>query len=116
VKVRGQVIATINPSDGSGLWQDRGEATHTGRFTSEATTTDYGTSWSGAATAANGDQLFWVLPGSSWHVQFTGGTGRFEGLTGGMNIVWESEHIVTYPDPNTRVMTFTYIGEGTVTY
>jgi hypothetical protein len=119
MRVQGNVTVTINLSDGTWVVQDLGEATHTGRYVNhgsghfDAQGNPVG---SGTGTAANGDQIFWGMPGSSWNTQFTGGTGRFQNLTGGFNVVFQSTPVVTFPDPNTMVETYTYIGEGTVTY
>jgi hypothetical protein len=56
-----------------------GEGTHLGRmttYTSSALVDEKGR-MRGIATAANGDQLFWVIPGNSGcYLEFTGGTGR----------------------------------------
>jgi hypothetical protein len=89
--------------------------THVGRYTNHGSGTDYGLVGSGTATAANGDQLSWTYPGSSWYVQWTGGTGRFQNVSGGWNIVSFTQTI-TYPDPDTVVVVQTYTGVGTITY
>ncbi len=67
----------------------------------------------GTSIAANGDQMFWIMTDTK--VTFTGGTGRFENLTGGFEYI-RSNLATTFPDPNTLVRTFTYDGVGTVTY
>jgi hypothetical protein len=70
----------------------------------------------GTGTAANGDQLNWELPGKSYLLEFTGGTGRFKDVWGGFNPVELLDLAVTFPDESTMVVTITAIGEGTLTY
>ncbi len=97
--------------------QDWGEATGSGRFSNEASTTDGGQTWTGVATTANGDQVSWeIVPGTAWFVTVTGGTGRLTGITGGWSPVFESAPVITYPDVNTVVMTYTYTSAGKVSY
>jgi hypothetical protein len=97
-------------------------ATHAGRFTDEAVGIwDLNTftlvSANGISNAANGNQISWVLPGSSFYVERTGGTGHFEHVTGGFNAVPQSEPVVTEgPDSGAITITAAYTGDGTETY
>ena len=115
------VTWTVNLPDGSATGYHRGVATHGGLFTSDALAV-----WdlkhlvilsaTGTVTVANGDTLFWKMtPDQPEVVQFTGGTGRFEGVTGAWlttsTTILASE--VNWP---TMTMTLTYTGEGTITY
>jgi len=103
--------------------EDWGEATHMGRYANYGSgyvTDPYLTDGggSGVNTAANGDQAFWDMEavGGVWTVYFTGGTGRFEGLTGSCILV-PGEIVVTGgPGPTQLTYTYTYTGTGTITY
>ncbi len=75
----------------------------------------------GVLTAANGDQLFWDAPFTATPlgpnqlliestIIITGGTGRFENATGSVPVAF----IVTVDDQGG--MSFSYEGEGTLTY
>lgn len=121
-KIHATATWVVSLADGSAVGEQVGEATHSGRFTDEAVGSwDLSTftliSASGVATGANGYQVFWELPGSSFAVEWTGGTGRFENLTGGFNIVSQSEpEVGPGPLPGTITITATYTGAGTSTY
>jgi hypothetical protein len=105
---------------------DVGQATHTGLCCSHATATgslaDAAQGFlpspdTGTNTAANGDQVFWkIIPGSNWACSITGATGRFEGCYGGMNYLYQSPMVVSYPDAYTIVVTWTEEYEGSITY
>jgi len=116
--LRGTATArqVINLTDGTWKTTNWGECSHLGLTVAVGTGTGYGTAGSGITIAANGDQLFWVIPGKSWYLEINGGTGRFENVTGGFNVVSSTEPIVTYPDQNTMVLTFTYTFAGVLTY
>ncbi len=114
-KIQGQYTLTIT-IDGTFEHEGFGQATHAGLFTSHASGIVGFPVDDGTATAANGAQLFWESPGSTWYVEFTGGTDRFEHATGGFNVV--SETLIDYranPD-GSMSLTYTYTGVGTITY
>ncbi len=69
---------------------------------------------SGVVVAANGDTLEWTI-GAPNTVVYTGGTGRFDGVTGGFVAVITS---VTPLSSTATSETFaiTYEGNGTITY
>ena len=70
--------------------------------------------WSqGTVTAANGDQMFYEMTDPVTCV-FTGGTGRFEGVTGSA-IQGVSDVVVKVEGP-VMTMTFNFTLDGTVTY
>ncbi len=119
--VAATVTWTINLPDGTATGYHRGVATHGGCFTSDALAV-----WNidmfailsatGTATAANGDKLFWIMtPDRLGVVQYTGGTGRFEGATGAWltTSVTILESAVNWP---TMTVTLRYTGVGPVTY
>ncbi len=118
--IDGHMTITVNLTTGRGVSMDWGEATHLGRYDSQGSIelnleTGEVITWSGVVTAADGDKIFWVVqPGDK--IEFTGGTGHFENVTGGAQAIPLSEDIITFPDANTMVETFTYKGVGRITY
>ena len=116
---------TVNMLTGSATAYETGEATHLGLYINEASAiysldpASFGiVSATGTVTAADGDQCFWIMtsdqPGV---VQVTGGTGRFEGVTGWLAAVSMEEPIIAI-DPATMTMTITitYTAAGTLVY
>ncbi len=119
IKGVGYVTARVDLTTGTFLsgtpdTPNWGESTHTGRFSNEASGNFFTGAISGTVTAANGDKVFWEQTGPT-SVRFTGGTGRFEGITGGFTMVI-SDLVVTYPDANTMMISETYHASGTATY
>jgi len=118
LKIDGHITLTVNLTTGNSTMMDWGEATHTGRFENQGTghlnLTTGALTGSGTFTAANGDQVFWVEEDNE--IVVTGGTGRFEGITGGFRMAPTSDVVTTFPDANTMIMTYTYEGVGTITY
>ena len=114
-KVKGHTTVRVNLSNGDWVSEDWGEGTHIGRFTNEGSgrTVDGVPSGSVIVTAANGDQLFCHV-GPPGTVTFTGGTGRFEGATGGF-ITVDGPYEITEED-GTMIIKYTYTGTGTITY
>jgi len=118
-KVRGQNTVTINFS--TGAWEFYGSAvtTHAGLCDSyasghvDAVGNFVGT---GFAIAANGDLAFFEMPGSTWYVQFTGGTGRFENATGGWNPISTTVIDEHWNEDGTMSQTYNIVGVGTMTY
>ena len=113
-KVHATATWIVDLSDGSADFCQTGEATHAGRFTAEGSGTwnllDFTiASASGTVTCANGEQVFIELPGSSYQVEFTGGTGHWSNVTGGFDTVWQSEPEITAgPVPGTIAITISY--------
>lgn len=119
--VEATVTWTINLADGSATGYHKGVATHGGRFISDASAV-----WdvqnfrivsaTGTATTANGDKLFWkITPDQPGVVQYTGGTGRFEGATG----AWLTTSVTILEsevNPPTMTVTLSYTGVGALTY
>ena len=68
----------------------------------------------GILFAANGDQIHWEYSGGV--TSLTGGTGRFEGVTG----TWTFTEVSAYDyasDPSGRlIIRYTWKAEGTITY
>jgi hypothetical protein len=108
--------------DGSASVYQTGECTHFGRITIEGLGSwdleNFAiTSASGTATAVNGDEVSWILPGSTYQCEFIGAKGRGLSVTGGFNTVWQSDPVIR-PGPTEGAISITlsYIGEGTITY
>lgn len=119
LRVQGNVTVAVNLSEGTWVSHDVGVGTHTGRYDNHGAghlDAQGNIVGGGIGTAANGDQVCWVAPGSSWEIQLTGGTGRFENLSGGFNTVFQTKPVIAFPDPNTMVQTYSYIGVGTAKY
>ncbi len=121
-KNHGTVVWTINLQDGSSTAVQIGEAAHGGRFTDTASAVwDLQTmtviSGGGLSVFENGEQVSWVFGNGPYQVNFTGGTGRFENVTGGFNFEFRGEPKVT-PGPGPGFVTWeaSYTGEGTITY
>lgn len=115
MKCVGHLTFAINLTDGTWESQDWGTASHIGNFANPGAGTDFALVGGGTATAANGDQLFWVSPGATWDAEWVGGTGRFEHATGGFNWTPSMEPFVTYPDANTIIISYTNDADGVIT-
>jgi len=123
LKIAGNITMVLDLTTMAWEIEDWGEATHMGRYANHGSgyVTDptlANGGGSGVNTAANGDQAFWEMEavGGVWTVFFTGGTGRFEGLTG-VCILVPGEIVFTFdPDLNQLTYTYTYTGIGTITY
>ena len=116
MRVLGYGTYIVDLVDGSLLLVNGGgTATHAGIFTNEGSGNFFTGELSGVATAANGDQLFWEATGPNSLI-FVGGTGRFEGSSGGFS--WTNTDEVITVDDETMTMTVsaTYVAEGTVTF
>ncbi len=123
IRCEATVTWTVNLLDGSATGHHLGVATHGGRFTAEGSAiwdlvNFFIVSGTGISTVANGDQLFWKMtPDQPMVIQFTGGTGRFEGATGAaptaaFALVASEVDMATM----TMTMTLTYTLVGTITY
>lgn len=73
---------------------------------------------SGTVTAANGDKANWVLDPKTGRYLFTGGTGRFEYVSGFMTMTSATVLSQSQPLPPYYIFTMTilYTGEGEITY
>jgi hypothetical protein len=107
--------------DGTWEFQACGEGTHLGQFTTVMSWKDVDQQGMHlTCTTANGDKIFSVIPFNpgAWHLEITGGTGRFEYATGGQNATYESQHVRTYnPAPGIDyIETWAQKAEGLITY
>ena len=116
---------SYTPFPSVGLLEGTGWATHLGSLTAKGELLGYTQSgdayFQGSFTSANGDQIFWdayVNLGISYTVVFTGGTGRFENASGGLDAVYTYRTMDPYPPvPGTDVLvTFGSEGTGTIKY
>ena len=123
LKIAGNITMVLDLTTMAWEIEDWGEATHMGRYSNHGSgyVTDPSLAnggGSGVNTAANGDQAFWDMEAVDgvWTVTFTGGTGRFENLTGCCILV-PGEIVVTGgPGLTQLTYTYTYTGSGTITY
>ncbi|HOB99896.1 MAG TPA: hypothetical protein PKM43_14290 [Verrucomicrobiota bacterium] len=69
----------------------------------------------GTMTTANGDQLFWESAGPDLTV-FTGGTGRFEGASGGYTVEYTKFEYRDGPFPGIVILDAEGLAEGTIAY
>ena len=63
---------------------------------------------------ASGDQIFWKDDGSH-AITFTGGTGRFQNVSGEF-MFWPTDSFMEPGPEGTTSFVFNYYGEGTITY
>ncbi len=91
-----------------GSWTDSGEGIVDPTFT-------YFVSGHGTTVAANGDTIDWEFAGPDSN-RYTGGTGRFQGVTGGITftITWAAAPVDN--GDGTATFQFTYDMVGEITY
>ena len=93
---------------------DKGVSSEIGSYVSVA---KYEGDWIhgfGTLYAANGAQLFWKQTVAG-QIEFTGGTGRFEGVIGSFTYTVLGVEYAPGPEGTLSVV-ITYTGEGTITY
>ena len=115
--IKGEMVISLNLTDGSFVAPNWGEATHVGRYT------NLGTGWmnsdleiiqaEGSVVAANGDQAFYTENDPTW-MDINGGTGRFQNLTG--RVAWVFSPTDYVVEGNIMTIYGTYTAEGRVTY
>jgi hypothetical protein len=112
-KIQGNLIVLDLESGFPWTVLDQGWCSEIGQFVAvskwSSTTEAFGILY-----APNGDQLFWKI--SDGPVVFTGGTGRFQNVSGGF-ITTEIVDLPPVEGPDgTHTYPTTYKGEGTITY
>jgi hypothetical protein len=121
IVVEGHLTIVVHPATGAYEFTDWGWATHTGLFTNSGSgvlnlATGEFLSGSGVVFAANGDTLDWIIGTTPNTVVYTGGTGRFQGVTGGFLAVITSVTPLSSNPDGTVTLAITYDGSGTITY
>ena len=119
IVIEGHMTLVVD-STGAYHFTDWGWATHTGLYSNSGSgTMDLATgqfvSGTGVVVAANGDTLDWEIGSTPNQVVYTGGTGRFQGATGGFPVNVTS---LIQVSATGYIWTFavTYDGSGTVAY
>ncbi len=120
--VEGHLTITVELATGAYTFTDWGWASEVGLFTNSGSggpgalnAAGQFVSGSGVVIAANGDTLEWVVGPTPNLVSYTGGTGRFQGVTGGFLAVITSVTPVSIT-ATTETLVITYVGNGTITY
>ena len=108
------------------ILSETGVATHFGRKATEGfwllEPSTGAITGSGTGTAASGEEAMWVLSGNlnpedvSVRVDFCGGSGRFDAVAGGFNVVAEDKSPEPTDDPNVFLKTYCYTGTGVIHY
>ncbi len=91
---------------------DKGVASHLGAFFDVGKYNSLGDGY-GVFFLANGDQVFWRDAGGV--IQFTGGTGRFQRVSGSITFTMGAGQWVPCPDGTLNYVA-TYTGQGTISY
>ena len=118
MRSQAQGIMTIDLTTGAVEYEDWGEGTHIGRYTSYARgyyNEEGQLVMEGSSTIANGEQVFFVLPGTEWETGIVGGTGHLAGCSGGVNTVSQTVELL-YADEKTQVLLLDYVHAGVITY
>ncbi len=98
-----------------------GQATHMGSWTDSGegildSSFQYFVSGHGTIVGANGDKVDWEFASPNSN-RYTGGTGRFQGVTGGITFTITSTTDPVFNKDGTMMMTeFTYDMVGEITY
>jgi hypothetical protein len=120
IVIGGHMTLVVDPQTGDYHFTDWGLATHTGRYSNSGSgiidlTTGQFLTGTGVVVAANGDTLDWMI-GAPNQVIYTGGTGIFQGATGGFPVNVTSLTLVSSNSDGTLTFAVTYDGSGTITY
>jgi hypothetical protein len=74
-------------------------------------------SGTGVLVAADGDTIDWKVADDGINtVVYTGGTGRFGGVTGRFPVTITSQTLISMNSDGTLTFLMTYEGNGTITY
>lgn len=122
--IEGHMTITVDPKTGAYAFTDWGWATHTGLYSNSGSSGPGGLdlltgeflSGSGVVIAANGDTADWKVGTTPNAVVYTGGTGIFQGVTGGFTAVVTSVTPLSRNSDGTVTLAITYTGSGTITY
>ena len=120
VKVKGTISAVVDTSTGLTMITEWGEATLVGRYSN----TGWGffdpsipafVAGGGTVVAADGSTIDWEMLVPNTPV-YTGGTGRFQGITGGFVATPISQSTPVDNGDGTVTVVLTYVGSGEATY
>ncbi len=122
--IEGHLTITVDPVTGAYTFTDWGWATHTGLYSNSGSSGPGGLdlvtgefiSGSGVVIAANGDTADWEIGNTPDMVVYTGGTGIFQGVTGGFTAIVTSVTPLSFNPDGTVTLAITYTGSGTITY
>jgi hypothetical protein len=119
----GNATMVINLADGAAEYWDSGWGTHVGKEENHAigyldltTLSFYGVE--GVVTAASGDQIFYDASGplgGDLLVTITGGTGRFEDVSGELTS-WVYRNVVQAQEGYILTITYSYTATGWISY
>ncbi len=116
-KIKADVVLVVNLADGTTVGGSQGEVSGVGRFVVHATgVMDLASgAFQGNGFAKSEDGLiFFTMPNGGW-VEFQGGTGLFEKVTGGHTLVPTATPAQSVVDGK-LIISYSYTGEGTMTY
>ncbi len=121
VKGIGHATVVVDLATREATISDWGQATHSGSWINCGEglldeTFTYWVSGGGTIVAANGDTSDYQFTGP-FSIGYTGGTGRFQGVTGGMTFTITSASDPVFNEDYTMMTTqFTYEMDGEITY
>ena len=122
VKVSGgHLLITVDPGTGDYEFIDWGTASHIGQYQNSGAgvlnlDTGVFVSGTGVIIGADGDEIHWMVGGGVNTVFYTGGTGRFLGVTGRFPVTITSQTLISINEDGTLTFLMTYDGEGVITY
>ena len=120
VKGIGHATVVVDLATRQAKFTQWGQATHIGSWTDSgegvlAETLDYFVFGSGTIVAANGDTVDWEFTSPNSN-HYTAGTGRFQGVTGGMTFTITSATDPVFNGDGTMTTEFIYDMVGEITY
>jgi hypothetical protein len=120
VKGVGHMTVVADPTTGEATMTDWGQGTHFGSYTMNGEgilnpTLQYWVSGGGTIVAANGDTVDWEYTGPL-STRYTGGSGRFQGVTGGITATITSVSDPVFNGDGTITTEVTYDMVGEITY
>ncbi len=115
-QIKADVVMIISPADGTVVGGSEGEASNFGRFVVHFTGAfDSAGAFQGKGFAKTAHGIiFFTMPDGGW-AEFQGGTGRFEGVTGGHTLVPTATPEQRVVDGK-LIVTYSYTGDGTFAY
>ncbi len=116
-KIQANVVMVVSLADGTAVCGSEGEASGVGRFVVHATgildLASGAFEGEGFVKTENG-LVFFTMPNGGW-AEFHGGTGLYTNLTGGHTLVPTATPVQSIVGGK-LIITYSYTGEGTMTY